>query len=473
MKRYLPFVFLLIILEMIIYFPLLSSFFDPQEFMTFLVPLKGQAGFGEYLTGGWSWTQNDLTVGFFRPVTSLSFMAEYHLWGANPAGYRAVNMFIHLFVCLLTIPLGRRIGIVKFWWLPAVITVIHPGAIDALWFIAARNDVLATLFSVVALILTFYLLEGKLKGAQGIFPWIAVLLAIGSKELGMANFLALPVLVLFWPDSSPDRKALRYFRVSALVVLLAFVASRLMIFGNIGGYGDYTAPGRLPSHVYQMIVQSTGVIFIQNTPLRLILHGVLGLLSVSLLVTWRKQFRVIALLVALFFIYGFQSIIGEPCTHYIYVLIVFFSLITGLAVETGAFLNTRLDYRRRILFAVLLALLLHASLYRSSVLGEADTSRHIVYRAVSAHSDEIAACEHAAILLSGRDDPQVDELKNIQLYMEFLKPGNETVFRFVSDGSQIEPGEALIHWTDGELLVDTGHCSTRCSDPYPGEFSER
>ena len=453
MKKYVPFVIIMIILEMILYLPLLSSFFDPQEFISLLNPLNSGMSFSDYMIESWSWIQGQQRIGFFRPVVSLMFMAEFPLWGANPAGYRAMNLVLHLCVALSVIPLARRIGIRKYWWLPSTLVLIHPGALDAVWLIVARHDVLAVFFSIAALIGTFDLIRGKLKGLQGVLPWVATLFAIGSKELGMANLLALPLLVILWPKESPDRKALLYFWFSIPLVLLLFLGSRLMVFGNIGGYGQYTPLSEIPVRIYFMLIQSTGFFFMQNVFMRIILASVVVLMALALVSTWKRQWQKILTLSGLFLIYGFQSIISQSCMHYIYVIMVFFSMTAGLAVETGSYMSSGKDLRRILLCGFLMVMLFMASLNWSSTLRYMNSAKQEVFEAVSAQAEVLAAKDSVAVVLYDRSIPRVDELKNIERYLDFLKPGNNVNFRYVEDESDVSAGETRIIWRDDNLVI--------------------
>ncbi len=62
--------------------PALRSFFDPQDFITFLNPGKADTPYLQFLKEGWSW-QNDQgeLVGFFRPLPSTMYLVEYQFFG--------------------------------------------------------------------------------------------------------------------------------------------------------------------------------------------------------------------------------------------------------------------------------------------------------------------------------------------------------------------------------------------------------
>lgn len=455
MRRYLPFALVVLACASILYGPLLSNFFDPQEFLSFLNPLKAGESPGRYMVNSWSWMQDGRRIGFFRPLTSLTFLMEFPLWGGNPAGYRLMNVFFHLCAAILTIPLARRMGIIRLWWFVPLIVFIHPGAMDAVWFIAARNDVLAVLFSIIALILTFDLIHGKLRGAMGILPWMAALLAIGSKELGMANIAALPLVVLMWPRSAPERRALRFFWLSAPVVLLLFLTSRIMLFGNIGGYGAYTPLSMMPRRIYTMVLQSSGVFYMEHSMYRLLMAAVLSLPLISIAMTLRKTAGRPAVLASLFLLYGFQSMVGEPCLHYTYALVVFFALTTGYALENGALFGKGSSRPRRIICGAVLLLLFPASLQRSGMLKSISDPRQAVFEEVRVRADTLAALDSVTVVRGNLDNPRENETRNIELYMDYLRPENDVVFSFAQDPSRLRPGETFVVWSGDSLLLGT------------------
>lgn len=149
--RYLVLVLLALVLTGLIYGPLLSCFFDPQDFKSILNPLVAEQPLGQYLTEAWGCVSEGGTrLVFFRPLTSISFLVDYQLWGTDPAGYRLLNVLLHMAIAFLTIPLARRLGIRRYWWFPPLVVLVHPGCMEAVWLIAARNDLLAVGFSLAA-----------------------------------------------------------------------------------------------------------------------------------------------------------------------------------------------------------------------------------------------------------------------------------------------------------------------------------
>jgi len=129
---------------------------------------------------------------YYRPVLTLSFMADTLIGGANPFIFHLGNILIHLLACCL---LYLFLEIIKTEKTAALATsllfAIHPVLIQAVAWIPGRNDSLLTVFILLSFI--FYLRywrEGSLKWA-----WLHVLaffLALLTKETA----LLLPVLLI-------------------------------------------------------------------------------------------------------------------------------------------------------------------------------------------------------------------------------------------------------------------------------------
>lgn len=439
----------------VIHLPLLPSFFDPQEFISFLNPMASGESFGDYLVSSWSWETQGRLIGFFRPFLSVLFMLEYHLWGADPMGYRLVNILFHLTISLLAVPLGRRLGIRRFIWVAPLLIAVHPGTIQAVWQIVSRHDVLAVLFSMIALILTLDVLSGRYRGWKGVLPWTAVVLGLGCKELAMANLPALLMAGLLWPDRNPDRIALKVFYWSAIPVTLIYLAARFLIFGNIGGYGGYTPLSALPLRFYTIILQATGAFCQQNTLLRAALLLLLAVPIVSLAMNLKGSIRKSIVLAGFFFFYGFQSIIAEASPHYVYSLAVFLALIAAFCAEKGRSLFGTGPALMTAVLAIVAAILLRSSLYLSSELRNANMPRENVFRSLEALSGDISNLQRVHIVRSSVRTAEDDELKHAGLFLEFFDPEIDTELVFVSDTSAMEPGSHYLVWENGEILLKT------------------
>lgn len=125
---------------------------------------------------------------FYRPLVSLSFAANWWLFGAEPLGYALTNLALLLagaaVLCSLALalglPRGAALACAALWTLN-----FHGIGMSLLW-ISGRTSLLATLFSLLAA-------RAFVRGAG---PWAAgwLLLALLSKE----EAVLLPFVLFAW-----------------------------------------------------------------------------------------------------------------------------------------------------------------------------------------------------------------------------------------------------------------------------------
>lgn len=93
---------------------------------------------------------------YYRPLTLLTFTADYHFWGINPLGYNITNVFLHILVGFFLFDLLRKIlkdDVAAF--LPTFLFVVHPLATEAVTYLASRGDLLGALSVLLSLGLYF------------------------------------------------------------------------------------------------------------------------------------------------------------------------------------------------------------------------------------------------------------------------------------------------------------------------------
>jgi tetratricopeptide (TPR) repeat protein len=183
------------------------------------------------------------THSYYRPVIQLSFLIDYLIWMDHESGFHLTNIILHSanvllvyilcqFILKLQVP-GSRFQvktmnmehyIIAFF--AALIFAIHPINTEAVNFISARTDILATFFVLISFLLFLYYKNPSLipRLSSLVFLFLSVLtylLAILSKEvaltlpliiiayeyfssrrfktiLGLSIFFALPVIIYFY-----------------------------------------------------------------------------------------------------------------------------------------------------------------------------------------------------------------------------------------------------------------------------------
>jgi hypothetical protein len=115
-------------------------------------------------------------VGFYRPLTSLSFGIDAALWGGNPLGYGITNLALCLGVAAALLLFARQLGLpAPAALLAASVWMLNFHAINmAVLWLSGRTALLAALFSLAAAWAVFR----ARHAASGIFALAAML----SKE---------------------------------------------------------------------------------------------------------------------------------------------------------------------------------------------------------------------------------------------------------------------------------------------------
>ncbi len=142
---------------------------------------------------GPSWWPPSMAAKHFRPLTTLTFAANYSLHGLNPVGYHLVNNILHglvawlLYLVLLVSGLSGWAALAA-----AVLFVTHPLHTEAVYWGVGRAEMMAVGF----LLATLYC---HARARSGGVPWrvgavICFVLGALSKETG---YLA-PVVLLVW-----------------------------------------------------------------------------------------------------------------------------------------------------------------------------------------------------------------------------------------------------------------------------------
>ncbi|HVY94341.1 MAG TPA: glycosyltransferase family 39 protein, partial [Bryobacteraceae bacterium] len=188
------------------------------------------------------------------PLTRLSHLTDYALFGAEPAGHHAVNLLIHAAASVLLYGFFRRVlrredgaparGIAAF---VALLFALHPLHVQSVAWISERKDVLCAFFWFAALWVWAAWVErpsrGRYAAALGLFA-----LGLMSKPM-IVTFPVTLLLLDLWPFRrlSPMRRAitekLPFFGLSAVCAILTWLAQQSS--GAIQTLGTYSVALRI------------------------------------------------------------------------------------------------------------------------------------------------------------------------------------------------------------------------------------
>lgn len=195
--------------------------------------------------GFWPWWSNpELRLAFFRPVTSLTHAIDHWLFPGSPALMRLESLLLYAGVVVVVALLYRRISKATVAaglaiWMYAL---DDAHAITTTW-ISNRNAVLAALFGFGALYLFDKGVRGGDKRARTLAP-IVFAVAVLSGEAAIATFGYLLAHAVWMQTERWQRRALR------LLPFVGVIAVWTAIY-KLGGYGAwggefYIDPGREP-----------------------------------------------------------------------------------------------------------------------------------------------------------------------------------------------------------------------------------
>jgi tetratricopeptide (TPR) repeat protein len=230
----------------------------------------------EQLTAGlslegiaWAFTSTDADN--WHPLTWISHLADYTLYGLKPGGHHLSSVVLHAAsVVLLFLVLFRMTG--EGWpsALVAGVFAIHPLRVESVAWVAERKDVLCGLF----FMLTLGLYTGYARRAFSLVRYVAVLISFALGLMAKPMLVTLPFVLLlldYWPlgrfdrsvadlGSSPARaEETPWFRVRRLILekipfLLLTVASCVVTTWSQSGCIRPLSEMSLPSRTANVLL---------------------------------------------------------------------------------------------------------------------------------------------------------------------------------------------------------------------------
>ncbi len=199
-----------------------------------------EAGLG---SAGITWSFTTFYFNNWHPLTWLSYLLDYELFGLKPGGYHLTNLLLHVVATLLLFAaLRRTTGAV---WRSAFVAALfawHPLHVESVAWVAERKDVLSGAFWMLTL--WAYALYAARPSAWR-YLGVAASLALGLMAKPMLVTLPFVLLLLdYWPlgrfadPDSPglvDRSRIRPLLLEKLPLLLLVAGSSWITVVAQGG----------------------------------------------------------------------------------------------------------------------------------------------------------------------------------------------------------------------------------------------
>lgn len=188
--------------------------------------------------------QNDLAYGYYRPVTTLTYVLDYALHADQPFGFHLTNALLHAICSVLVVLLLRRLGFDPLTTaIGGALFAVHPIHTESVAWIAGRTDLMAFALTSSAMLLHLASRDPGLEplgrrlrtgGAA-----VALALALLAKEMAIVliPWLALVHLVLRRERWTRTLRAL----APSLAVALAYLIWRFAVI-------EIPTPGQHETH---------------------------------------------------------------------------------------------------------------------------------------------------------------------------------------------------------------------------------
>lgn len=408
------------------FMPGLKTFFDPEDFVKFLNPMRNSVPFFQQLKFNWVWLDNqDLLRGFFRPVSSILYMLEYSVFRFNPTPYRIVTLLVHLICGWLV---GRTVYLLGGRkWVAAgssLLFILHPGTAKAVCWIVARPDIIATLFALLAFQAVLKLRTRENFSWTAVLPAIFIAFAVGGKELGIACFFALPILYFLWPERTAEKKNTILFCSSVFVVLVFYFISRFLIFGNLGGYTTRPAMVNSLGWIPTVVLQATGSANLDSPLTYIPILGSVAVITVFIIRKGRRSIRELLPAILITGIFSFQSLMTFPEPHYVYPSAAFTTVFLGYFFSVAI---TPFKFRKIYLLPVFFAVLAISGLTLRKEASSLTTfeQHETIFRGLEGVSSVFQSIDpDTCYVVRSASSPEGMEMKNVPIYMAYIQPSD-------------------------------------------------
>jgi tetratricopeptide (TPR) repeat protein len=141
-----------------------------------------------------AWAFTTLQLSNWHPVTWLSYMLDFEIYGLSPFGYHLTNLCFHLANTLLLLYLLYRLT-GDYWQslFAAALFGLHPLHVESVAWIAERKDLLSAFFLFVTLIV-----YGRYAKQPRPLPYLLALALYALGLMAKPMLVTLPFLLLLW-----------------------------------------------------------------------------------------------------------------------------------------------------------------------------------------------------------------------------------------------------------------------------------
>lgn len=180
------------------------------------------------------WAASGLNLGYYRPLSHITFAIENALHGNNPLIMHLVNILLYgltgMVVFALLSALFRKM---PFFVLAATLLFLaHPIHTEVVANIKSRDEMLSFLNGILALLMVFNFSKSKNRLSL-VFAWIFYFLALLSKETAMTTIAIVPFMLFFFTPKNGGYIAA--MTLSFIAVSAGFLILKYSFIGALSG----------------------------------------------------------------------------------------------------------------------------------------------------------------------------------------------------------------------------------------------
>ena len=193
---------------------------------------EGFAGIPKLMTVDF-WHFSNMQLGYYRPLSLITFAMEYQFFGAAPHVSHFFNVFFYaLSVLFVFLVLSRLLSSVKpiFPFLIAILFAAHPIHTEVINNIKGRDELLSFLNTMAMLYFALSYSDHK-KPWQFILSLFLFYLGLLSKESAMTGLIMLPLVFYF--SGKGNLKEIAIKTLPYLAVIFLFFIQRRIALGAV------------------------------------------------------------------------------------------------------------------------------------------------------------------------------------------------------------------------------------------------
>lgn len=177
---------------------------------------------------------------YWKPLTWLTHMLVFDLYGSDPGMHLAINLILHILSAILLFVVLRVIS--KTTWrsaFAAILFAIHPLNVESVAWITQRHNVLSTFFWMLT-VFAYYYYSNKPKWDR--YLWVLISLGLGLMAKPMLITLPFVLLLLdYWPlrriesiKKEVPKKQIMYLVLEKIPLMTLVFFSIYLSFMRIG-----------------------------------------------------------------------------------------------------------------------------------------------------------------------------------------------------------------------------------------------